>query len=77
MASDDVWMVTCDGRRMQRALTKAKAYRLAELMQDQADYSHGTKIRASAFNVERDAGVLKEEDALFKSGKRRTLVVRP
>ena len=77
MANEDTWKVTCDGRDIQRCMTRPKADAYAELMQQQADYSHGTKIRNSQFHVKRDLGVIKEEDDLYKAGKRRTMVVRP
>jgi hypothetical protein len=77
MANDDIWMVVCDGHTIQRAMTEKKAYAFAKLMQEQADYSHGTKIRNSEFQVKRDMRTIAEEDALYKHGKRRTLVVRP
>jgi hypothetical protein len=73
----DTWMVTCDDRPVQRAMSRSKADAFCELMQQQADYSHGTKIRNSRWDVKRDVGVIQEEDALYKAGKRRTLVVRP
>ena len=77
MANEDTWMVTCDDRVIQHCMTRAKADAFAEMMQRQADYSHGTKIRNSQFHVKRDSSVIKEEDDLYKAGKRRTLVVRP
>ena len=77
MANEDTWMVTCDDRVIQHCLTRAKADAFAELMQQQADYSHGTKIRNAQFHVKRDQQVIQEEDDLYKHGKRRTLVVRP
>lgn len=77
MANDETYMVTCDGNPIQRCLTKEKAYAYAELMQAQADYSHGTKIRNSEMQVTRDHGVIREEDDLYKQCARRTLVVRP
>lgn len=76
MANDDIYMVTCDGRTIQHAMSKEKAYAFADLMQKQADYSHGTKIRASEFQVKRDGYVIKEDDRLYKDFSRRTLVVR-
>ena len=77
MANADTWMVTCDGKPIQRAMTRRKADEFCELMQQQADYSHGTKIRNSQFHVVRDIGVVKEEDNLYKQFSRRTVVVRP
>lgn len=77
MANDDIWMVTCDGNPIQRAMTRQKAEAYAKLMQDQADYSHGTKIRNSEIQVKRDGSTIREEDQLYRSFSRRTLVVRP
>lgn len=77
MANDDTWMVVCDGNVIQRAMTERKAYAFAKLMQDQADYSHGTKIRNSEFQVKRDTRTIREEDGLYKEFSRRTVVVRP
>ena len=76
MANDDIYMVTCDGRTIQHAMSQKQAHAFAEQMQQQADYSHGTKIRASEFQVKRDGHVIREDDALYKAFKRRTLVVR-
>lgn len=76
MANDDIYMVTCDGKTIQHAMTKEKAYAFAEQMQQQADYSYGTKIRASEFQVKRDGHVIREDDVLYKAHTRRTLVVR-
>ena len=77
MANDETYMVTCDGHPIQRCMTKEKAYAFAALMQAQADYSHGTKIRNSEMQVQRDHGTICEEDGLYKEFARRTLVVRP
>ena len=77
MANADTWMVTCDDHVIQHCMTREKAEAFAKVMQRQADYSHGTKIRNSQFDVKRDAVVIKEEDDLYKAGKRRTMVVRP
>ena len=76
MATDDIYMVTCDDRTIQHAMSKAQAFAYAETMQRQADYSHGTKIRNSQFEVKRDGHVIREDDALYKEFNRRTLVVR-
>ena len=77
MANDETYMVTCDGNPIQRCMTKEKAYAFANLMQAQADYSHGTKIRNSEIQVQRDHSTILEEDGLYKEFSRRTLVVRP
>ena len=77
MANDETWMVTCDDRPIQRAMTRRRADAFCELMQRQADYSHGTKIRNSRFDVKRDLGVIREEDVLYKECSRRTVVVHP
>ena len=77
MANADTWMVVCDGHPIQRAMTESRAYAFAKLMQEQADYSHGTKIRNAEFQVKRDTRTIHEEDSLYKDFSRRTVVVRP
>jgi len=77
MANEDTWMVTCDGNPIQRAMTEKKAYAFAKLMQEQADYSHGTKKRNSEIQVKRDMRTIQEEDHLYKVFSRRMLIVRP
>ncbi len=76
MANDEIYMVTCDDQTIKHAMSKEKAFAFAEQMQQQADYSHGTKIRNSQFEVKRDGHVIREDDVLYKAFKRRTLVVR-
>lgn len=77
MANAETWMVTCDGHTIQRAMTRERADAFCKVMQAQADYSHGTKIRNSQFEVKRDKGTIREEDALYKDFSRRAVVVRP
>lgn len=76
MANDDIYMVICDDRTIQHAMSKKQAFAFAEQMQQQADYSHGTKIRNSQFEVKRDGQIIREDDALYKAYKRRTLIQR-
>jgi len=78
MGLDDVFHVVCDGNPIQHAMTYRQAWDYANLLGTEGDKrTAGTKTRTSEFRIGRCLCVLKEEDALYKEARRRTLVVRP
>ncbi len=75
---DDLYHVICDGNILQHGLTNTKAMAFAEVLGGMGDkHTNGTKTRTSEFQVKRCLCIKKEEDALYKEFRRKTVVVHP
>ena len=78
MPLDEQYMLTLDGRPIQRGLSKQQADRLANEQQHLMDtHISGTKRRTGGVELKRDLGAISDSDALYKGMKRSTMIVRP
>ena len=78
MQVSEQWMLTLDGKTIQRGLSRRQAERLASEQQTLMDTKiSGTRRRTGGFEIQRDVGAIQQHDALYKSSKRSTFIVRP